>query len=143
MLQTAEPAGPQRPDCSDVSQALSESPPRAGQDKAAEPARSDAQQHRAALPRQMAQGPLVVAVDVAGHGAAVGACGRRGVRVGDNGDAVGCGKDLHDGQARRDQWQTVLGQGWLSRGIAVPSCAHLNPERLSDSTECAGEPRTR
>ena len=107
----------------------------------AEPARLDAQHHRAALPRQVAQGPFVMAVELARHRAAIGTGGRRGQRLGENGDAFRGGQDLHNGQARRDQGQEALGQRELSRRGVFLSCAHLTPQRLRNSTENAAEPK--
>jgi len=63
----------------------------------------------------LAQEPLVVAVDAARVRAAVGTHGCCGLQLGDDGDALGGGQDLHNGQARRDQGQEVLGQNWLSK----------------------------
>jgi len=128
MLQSAEPAGAPHPGGGHISQPFGEGLPWAGRVMTAEPARLDAQHHRAALPGQVAQGPLVAAVELARHRAAIGTGGRRGQRLGEDGDAFGCGQDLHNGQARRDQGQEALGQRELSKRDGFPSCAHPNPQ---------------
>ena len=107
---------------------------------AAEAASLDAQHHWATLPRQVAQGPFVTAVELARHRAATGTGGRCGKRLGEDGNALGCGQDLNDGQACRDQWQETLGQRELSIRDVFPSCAHPAPQQLQGSTECAAEP---
>ena len=98
-------------------QALGEGLSRVRRVEAAEPARSHPQQHRAALPGQVAQGSLLIAVDATGLHPAIGTGGHRGPRVGDDGDMVEGGQDLHDGQARQDQGQGASGQKQLSKEL--------------------------
>ena len=130
-LQGAEPAGAPRAGGSDIPQAFGEGLPGAGRVEAAEPACLDAQHHRAALPGQVAQGALVMAVDAAGRPPAGGASSHRRARGGDDGDAVGGRQDLHDGQARREQGQDAFGQERLSKRAMFLSCAQPDPEQPS------------
>ncbi len=126
-LQAAQALGPPSGERCNTGQALSEGLAEAGRTKATEPPRLDQQRHWTALLRQIAQEPLVVAVDATRDRAAAGARGRRGLRLGDDGDALGGGQDRHNGQARRDQGQKALGQTWLSERIYVPPMRASKP----------------
>ncbi len=134
-LQAAQARGPPSGERCNTGQALSEGLAGAGRTKATEPPRLDQQRHWTALPRQIAQEPLVAAVDATRDRAAAGARGHRGLRLGDDGDALGGGQDRHNGQARRDQGQKALGQTWLSEKIYVP------PMRASKPATTAGDLR--
>ena len=90
-LQAAQALGPPCGEGCNTRQALGEGLAGAGRIKATEPPHLDAQQRRAALPRQVAQEALVIAVDAARDRAAVGTRGHCGLRLGDDGDALGGG----------------------------------------------------
>ncbi len=104
-----------------LGQALGEDPARAIGARAAEPPCPHLDGDDAPRPGQVGQGAGVVAVDPAGKAAAerAGALGWRG--RGDNGDAVGCGQNLHDRQTCRDQRQNTTGQRRKSGLCGCPS----------------------
>jgi len=113
-MQAAQPLGATCRGGGHAGQAFGEGLAGTSRGRAAELPSLNMQRDWAALPGQVAKTPLILAMDTAGRCAAAraGRCGRPW--LGDDGDVVRSGQDLHNGQARRDQRQQTLGQGRLS-----------------------------
>ncbi len=106
-LDLGQPCGPTRSRCGHFGKALGKDPALASAGRAAEPPRLDAQGDDLSLPRQVGQGPLVMAMHARGRRATARADGGQRLRAGENDDAVKPGKDLLDEQALRDHGQEM------------------------------------
>ena len=128
-LQAAQALGPPCGGWCNTGQALGEGLAGAGRIKAAEASRLDAQQRRAALPRQIAQEPLVVAVDAARDRAAAGARGRRGLRLVTMVTRSGVGRTCTTARPVGIRHKECLGKAGFQKGSPFLLCVHPSPKR--------------
>ena len=140
-LDAAQTRGPACPRRHHVRQTFSEDPAGAAGRDTAEAPGTDLQRHGASLPRQVGQAAAVMAMNPAGNRTAerTGALRRR--RRGDDGDTVGGGQNLHDGQACRDERQKAAGQS--ARSVLQSWWPHMEADPSSFHPAAPGRGRTR